>query len=304
MNDKKIEEIAEKLSQKEFIVFAGSGVARAAGIPMWRELIEELLRRKPINHVDIENLGEDEYPDIAQEIYNLFENKDDYYKIIDDILRPTESSYSAPQLEIVKTTNWIVTTNLDKTFESAFSSKFEIKEEQKNTIIYSLPDFEPKNLFSEESIVYLHGRVVVEHIVFKRDDYEKYYPSVSSVTNCSEALEDYLKYIYEKHTIVFIGVSFKDRYMRESLKNIHMKIKKTDDIASGKIGRIPKLDNICHYAFLQKVLPNNNQISKELDKELENIKIQVIRYSEHIDCTKFLEMIRDLKPHKKVSLKR
>ncbi|GAG61709.1 unnamed protein product, partial [marine sediment metagenome] len=92
--EEKAMEIAKELSKKEFIVFAGSGVASAAGIPMWRELIEELLRHKPINHVDIENLGEDEYPDIAQEIYNLFENKDDYYKIIDDILRPTESSYS------------------------------------------------------------------------------------------------------------------------------------------------------------------------------------------------------------------
>ena len=81
-----------------------------------------------------------------------------------------------------------------------------------------------------------------------------------------------------------------------------MKIKKTDDIASEKIGYTPKLDNICHYAFLKKVLPNNNQISKELDNELKTIKIQVIRYSEHIDCIKFLEMIRDLKPHKKVSL--
>jgi hypothetical protein len=288
-------EVANELSQKDFIVFAGSGVPSATGIPMWQKLIEKLLECKPINNIDLNTLGSYEFPDIVQKSFDKFDDKNDYYKIIRSNLIPRNAPYSGEEMEIVKTTNWILTTNFDETLESAFSSKFEIENVSKNVETYSLPDFEYRNLFSDESIIYLHGRANENFLIFKKDDYKKYYPSVSQEKQSSTELEDYLKYLYRDYTIVFIGFSFDDYYFKNSLKNIYENIKLNDEIHLEKPGYSPKLKNVRHYAFLKKVSSKNKQFSRELDRELESIKIKVVRYSEHKEWIECFETIRKLK---------
>ncbi|ODS37483.1 MAG: hypothetical protein A7315_13465 [Candidatus Altiarchaeales archaeon WOR_SM1_79] len=312
MNDKEIMEVAKELAEKDFIVFAGTGVTGDTGIPRsWKRLLEELLKSASINNINIDKVDPKEFPDIAQKIYDSLkrQNREDgYYGIIKKNLTPTMTPYSTQEYDILLTTNWVVTTNFDTTFESALDRKFETNEENKIPRIDSLPDFKKENLFERESIVYLHGSVDERFIIFKTSDYENYYPSVSE-KNGSKKLEEYLKYIYENYRIVFIGFSFDDQYIRASFENIYEELKRDDEIASPKPSHPPILDNICHYAFLPEVSSDNNDYSDEenkkliklrmeaekLDKDLKSMNIKVIRYNNHIEWMNCFAKTRELK---------
>jgi NAD-dependent SIR2 family protein deacetylase len=321
MNNNKVMSIARELAKGNFIVFSGAGIPRTAGVPDWPSLLRGLLALAPSVTVNIDNADPKEFPDIAQEIFDSLRQQskeDEYYKTIKDSIKPTDAPYSAQQFEIVTTTNWIVTTNFDTTFESAFKKKQEVLNSSNTPNIESLPDFSMENLFTKESIVYIHGRADEKFIIFKTDDYEKYYPSASPTEDGAKDVEDYLKYIFKNYTIVFVGFSFDDRYIKKSLKNIYMELKRSDEIGSAKPSYSSRLDKIRHYAFLKSVDSGNNDHliesyenfsseseeyknaiklmkSKKLDEELESINIKVVRYGEHIDWIYCFEKIREFK---------
>jgi len=293
--------IAKELAKKDFIVFSGAGVPQTAGVPTWISLLKELLKLTPSVTDNIDTVDPEEFPNIAQKIFESLrqQNKEDeYYNTIRDSIKPTDAPYSGPQFEIVTTTNWIVTTNFDTTFESAFKKKLQVQNSENTPNIQSLPDFRMENLFTKESIVYLHGRVDEKFIIFKTDEYENFYPSVSQKTECSKELEDYLKYIFKNYTIVFIGFSFVDRYIKEALKNIYSELKRSDTICSAKVGYSPYLGKIRHYAFLKSACSNNNNeklYNDKLDQELESLNIKVVRLDNYIDWIRCFEDIQKFK---------
>ena len=327
MRDENIMSIAKELAKKDFIVFAGAGVPRNAGVPDWRSLLKALLETNPLDNFDIDNANPEEFPDIAQKIFDSLkqENREDYYyEVIKNNIKPTEVPYSTEQFEIVTTTNWIVTTNFDTTFESAFKKKFQVERVSKSPYVENLPDFSMKNQFLRESIVYLHGRAEERFIIFKTDDYEKYYPSVSQ-KNGAKDVEDYLKYIFKEYTIVFVGFSFNDFYVKTAFKNIYMELKRSDEIASAKPSYSPRLSKIHHYAFLKRIDFGNNKYlienhenfspeseeykkarelleSMKLDKELESMNIKAVRYDEHIDWINCIRKIQELKQRYKMEV--
>jgi len=311
----------DELAKKDFIVFAGAGIPRETGIPDWKSLLKALLTECPIDNIDVDTINPNEYPSIAQRVYDNLksQNKEDkYYEIIKEQISPRNAPYSTAQLEIVTTTNWIVTTNFDTTFEYAFEKKFEERKINKKLNIQSLPEFKMQNYLNEDSIIYLHGKADERFIIFRRDDYENYYPSVSKKRDGSKDLEDYLKYLYKNYTIVFIGFSFDDFYIKEAFKYIYEETMYSDQIASKKIGYLPRLDKIQHYAFLKKVDFGNNDFlikninnfapeseeymkakklidQSELIKELESMKIKVILYNEHIEWIQCFQEIRKIR---------
>ena len=57
MRTENIMSIAKELAKKDFIVFAGAGIPRKAGIPDWRSLLKALLRTNPLNNFDIDNVN-------------------------------------------------------------------------------------------------------------------------------------------------------------------------------------------------------------------------------------------------------
>jgi|GEM_PF-2173527 len=313
-------ELAEK---KDFIVFAGTGAPLSAGVPNWHSLLKALLKVCPLENVDIDKTSPEEFPDIAQKIFDSLKERNrekDYFKTIKKIIKPKNSPCTEEQIEIAMTTNWIITTNFDDTFESTFKKILELTNTKKRIKIESLPEFSMVNLFKESimSIIYLHGNTDEEHIIFKKDDYELYYPSVSHREDGVGVLEDYLKYIFKNYTIVFIGFSFNDFYVKEFLKKIFMELKRLDDIASTKVSYTPQIGKIKHYAFLKKLKFGNERYlienyenfhpeseeskkvrelinSKKLDKYLESMNIKVIRCNEYIDWINCFEEIRELK---------
>ncbi len=293
--------IAEELSKKDFLVFAGAGVPKSAGVPNWETLLIELA--KNINFdcsTKIDSANPNEYPKLAQEIFDEFkrQNKENiYYDTIKNVIKPTNAPYSVEQLEIIKTTNWVITTNFDSTFETAFKTKFQLQNINKKLKIESLPTFTFENHFKEETLVYLHGNVDEKYIVLKEDDYNKYYPSVIGEKG-SIFIEQYLRYIFKEFTIVFIGFSFNDYYLREIFKIIFNELKISDEIASEKPNYLPRIQKIKHYCFLKKPNSKNEKELSYFDvliKQLEEINIKVIIYDEHIDWINCFEIIRELK---------
>ena len=297
-------QVARILADRDFIVFAGAGVPKATGVPDWGTMMEKLVElakvETNINDIDVRSLNPGEYPRVAQKIFDSLKEsgkEDLYYQKIKEVLTPSNSPYSTEQLEIVKTTTWIVTTNFDSTFEKAFESKFELQGTRKTLKIESLPSFSYENHFSadEEIIVYLHGKADEHFIVFKQEDYEKYYPSVTSKDGAKD-IEDCLKYLYRYHTLVFIGFSFQDYYIRETLKKIYKELEKSDEIAKGKPGYIPVTENIVHFCFLKNYKKEEEREKfKFLIKELKEIKIKVILCSEYIDWIECFKLTRKLR---------
>lgn len=296
-----IKNIAEELSNKDFIVFAGAGVPKSAGVPNWETLLIELA--KNINFdclAKISSTDPKEYPRLAQKIFNEYkkQNKENiYFDTIKNVIKPTNAPYSAEQLEIIKTTNWIITTNFDSTFEKAFKTKFQLQDTNKKLEIESLPTFTFKNHFNEETLVYLHGNVDEKYIVLKEDDYNKYYPSVSGGKG-SIFIEEYLRYIFKEFTIVFIGFSFNDYYLREIFKIIFNELKLSYEIASEKPNYISKIQNIRHYCFIKKPDGKDEKEQRYFDaliKQLEEINIKAITYDEHIEWINCFEIIREIK---------
>lgn len=295
-------------NNKKFIIFVGAGVPIATGLPKWLSMIKSLYKLYPLNDIkekDLEN--SDRAPEIAQKIYDYLKKNNkinEYSKIIKENLQPTISSYAAIELDIASTSNWIITTNFDTTIESAFEEKFELEESNKEIRIFSLPDFEHKNLFGSESIVYLHGKIDENLIIFKKDDYDKYYPSISNLKEgCTKDLEEYIKYIFKNYTIVFFGFSFHDNYFKKLLQNIYFDIKNSDELAAEKIGYKAKLNTIQHYAFLNEneylVKEENENMSENIQEEiiydLEKIGVSTFLYKEPIIFQKILKTIRKLK---------
>lgn len=322
MSEKTIEEFAFEISRRDFIVFAGTGVTY--GIPKWKDLIARLSMCLNIFDIDIDKVSEEMYPEIAQNIYERMKNdghENQYYETIRNALTPTETDYSPQQYDICISTNCVVTTNFENTFQTAYCRKQETINPAINPsppIIDSLPDFKYEYLLESNRIIYLHGQINEHNIVFKLDDYQNNYPSVSGKPDCPDVLEKYLDYLYKNYTIVFIGFSFKDKYFLNSLININKKIQIADQYYSQKIGYNPKISKIKHYAFLPDVDINNRKylienidsFSKEtreyadanrlyemekLDNELNSINIEVFRYKQHIDWTRAFELIRSYK---------
>ena len=143
------------------------------------------------------------------------------------------------------TTSSVITTNFDRTFESAFKKKFEIKGIPFSLNTQSLPKFSYGNIITNESLIYLHGSSEEEFIILKEDDYKNYYPSVSNKEDSSTDVEEFIKFLYEHHIIVFIGFSFDDIYFKGCLKNIYKKLQNTDKIALSKPEYIPRFFWIC-----------------------------------------------------------
>ena len=305
-----IENIHEKLADDDFVVFAGAGIVAGTGIPdSWKELLVALGKESGIDTV---GKCEEDYPDIAQEIYEKMvqHGKEQRYdEIINESLSPTEAPYSVSGMEIVDTTKWVVTTNFDNIIEASFRRIAEIRSETCKINIRSLPRLDVDRRSAKEKLTYLHGSAHTNYIILRRDQYDNYYPSVSG-KNGPRCLENYLEYVYKNRTIVFVGFSFLDRYIRECFKNIYARISWQDEDAARRFSYqkiMPKIPR--HYALIRKPREDDYEkrenykkrlnIYEEIKRDLELINIRVVWYDNHIDWIECFKKIRDSRKRKK-----
>ena len=297
------EELAKK---KGFVVFAGTGVVYGTGVPeSWDKLLEELGQEAGVDVTAEIKRGAD-YPDIAEDIYNKLpqaSREETYNRLLKNRLRPTILSYAPLAREIIKTTQWVVTTNFDETIEKAFD---EMK--CSPVAIWTLPCFKHENRLGQYTLVYLHGNTETRCTIFKRSDYNLYYPSVSG-GNGPRDLENYLEWLYDKQTIVFVGFSFQDAYLMGCLPKIRERLfLKEEDLRKRQYGYKPPTYGRSHYALLMR--PRREQCkseddyrrkcesNRELESDLASLDVRVVwmdQYRDWIDC---FDRVRGMQPVK------
>ena len=199
-------------NSQKFAVFVGSGASSPLGIKTWKKLLMDFVDRFGIE-IDIEKSIYDKgYPQTASEIYNLIGNHDDYINFLNDQFEPTSCSYTSLHETILDNFTTIFTTNFDVAFENAFNYK------QTGFNTQKFPNFDPFSLFETPTIVYLHGNNKERKYVFRKEEYEIYYPSISGTDNGSFELENFLKNVFTRISLVFIGFSFDDGYFTKFFK--------------------------------------------------------------------------------------
>jgi len=304
------------LARRKFIVFAGAGIPHESKPPItWKQLLEEFKKGEPeLAAREIDKVSEDEYPDYAQEIFDALRGmgrESRYYEILGKVLEGTHSLYSGEQRDIIDTAKHVVTTNFDDSFERGIERELEGKETNTFTV-QDLPDFRIKALYDNYSVSYLHGRTSKECIVFKKEDYETFYPSKKGNELGNDSLEHFLRYLYEEQTIVFVGVSFNDKYLLNVLNRIYIRVKQNDEVGrEQKVSYKSKLDNIQHYTFMPQDMGikatekywekgriiSEQQIEKDRNNKrelLEELKIKVVTYHKHVEWTGWFKNIREL----------
>jgi hypothetical protein len=334
-------EIFEKLARDGFVIFAGTGVTSATGIPSWVSLLREL-QRKLGEQVYNDEITEDEsdvFPVIAQKLYDKFveiegdegKGKQAYLKAVRECLETSDWDYGPAQLSIINVCKKIITTNFDSTFDDAISDYYRFRGEKRgNFDVQALPKLKYMELFKRDhSLIYVHGRTA-ENIVFKKEDYERYYSIDPGKSKSSRTLRDFYKFLYQDHHIIFIGFSFKDVFVKKLLQNIYKEVvadeKANRQFSSSEHSR---LDDVDHYAFmhdeycakiteLRRKYPEGSQEYKReknrlesyrekfriLCSELADIKITVLKYKNHKEYRSWLNTIDDeiikSQEHKKV----
>jgi hypothetical protein len=314
------------LSQRDFVVFAGAGIVGDTGVPpSWKKLLEAFKEDEPSIEIgNLDKIDEYQYPEIAQKIYEALDDqkrKGRYFEILKRRLQTTNSNYSSPQFDIVDTARHVVTTNYDDTFEHAMHRVLEWNQGQSHAT-QSLPELRVNALTNTYSVSYLHGRVNEECLVFKNNDYRKFYPSQFGVPDGCDNLERFLRYIYEERTIVFVGFSFWDNCFLKAIQEIHSDLARND--AVGKVEKpsyLAELDRIKHYALLPepnfedeekiiKEIDENELGTKEsirarriiwfrkLEERLPALNIKILSYKKHKEWTEWFRQIRDLRSTK------
>ncbi|MGA1980121.1 MAG: SIR2 family protein [Sedimentisphaerales bacterium] len=295
------EDFISDLIKRDFLVFAGTGIV-AEGVPRSWKLLLEKLAAEANYEIDLNNISKKEYPDEAQKIFeNLVQigKKNKYDEIIKNALSLKETSWDQKAYDILDTTKSVVTTNFDGTFEASYQRLAENKDLPSiETCTESLPTFTHNIDYEKYKIVYLHGRADEKHIIFKKDDYTTYYPSVSGAKDGDNCLEAYLGYLFERTTIVFIGFSFEDIYIYKALENIYAQLKNRDLRCEDKVGYKPIVPNIRHYALMPTINPKDPgcQEQRVLHEKLEQMGIVIVCLKQKRDWQDWFLEIRKLKP--------
>jgi len=308
------DEAASELSGVyDFVVFAGSGVERGAGVPGWRKLLEQIKDRAgvPDEVVDndrISNCSGHDFPDVAQMMFeHLMASRRgaEWYSVITRALQSQLTPYTAQQVEIFCATPHVVTTNFGMSFEEAYRvarPHYRVQSANHPLHVAALPDFDIAPIFAGPSVVYLHGRADAHHIILTRDEYERYYPLPRGGGARVPDVEQFLRHLYEQRTVVFVGFSFRDECFLRCLRHLHEGVKLSDEVAGGMVGRTPRLGRIRHYAFVMRPergpsedpngVGNEHESYRRLCEELVQMHISPVEMRQYIDWMQCFSQVR------------
>lgn len=175
----------------ELVVFVGAGVSIGSGFPSWDELLEEIQSRLGIK----ENLFNDNT--IVPQLYYNARGKKDYNELIHDLLyKPNAKPNEIHKCLAKVNPRYIITTNYDNLLEQAFSDSgiFLDVIEKDSDLPYAHTD---------HMIIKMHGGFKHNNFVLKEDDYLNY-------TRNFTLIENYIKALFARYTVLFIGYSFND----------------------------------------------------------------------------------------------
>lgn len=290
--NKELKEIAKR--KDNLVIFAGSGVAKECGLPNWEGLVEHLKKYLIQKGQSFdEQMNKYDLPMQAQIVYETFKEifptnyKNIFFSEIDGFMKPSLWPHTACQEEIIHTCEKIVTTNFDNSFESAIKTYCKFSHKKQNIYSRSFPKLNYIkfiNSTEDYKVAYLHGNTG-QHLIFIKDDYEKFYCGTNNT------LYDFYKQLWQNNTLLFIGFSFEDYYVKEVFNKIFFELyeRYNENLRVTSI-EDTEFHKIKHFTFIQEY--EDNKFLK-LCEELKKMKIYTIPYKNHSEYKGYLDIIND-----------
>lgn len=198
--------LKKAIDNDKLVVFAGAGISKDSGMPLWSELIKDI--KGALNN----DIKEDDPLKIAQMLYNEKGEKE-YSDIIRNSLFKNKGNYN-PLHEIIFDLNpqHIITTNYDNYFENVIENKglpFSVVSKD-----IDLPYAEHKNL-----LIKYHGDFENKNIVFKEADYLEF-------SKNHTLKEVFVKSLFSNKIVLFIGYSVNDINLKLLIREIQFILNK------------------------------------------------------------------------------
>ncbi|MCB9202180.1 MAG: SIR2 family protein [Flavobacteriales bacterium] len=198
--------LKDVLDKDRLVVFAGSGISKDSGIPLWNEL-----KKGIISYLN-EDTSENDPLKIAQLLYNEKGEKE-YNEIIKKLLYKDKGKYN-PLHEFIFSLNsqHIITTNYDDFFEKVIEDEglpFSLVSKDED-----LPYAEHKRL-----LIKYHGDFENHNVVLKENDYLNF-------SNKNTLKEVFVKSLFSNKVILFVGYSVSDPNIKSLIKDIQFILKR------------------------------------------------------------------------------
>ncbi|WP_437675637.1 SIR2 family protein [Sorangium sp. So ce131] len=232
MDDEILEQLRERYTSGNLIVFAGAGVSAGAGMPSWKQLAEKLRDRarkagaSPAAVDEIEQCIASNQLIHALSAAKLALGPQEFNRTVDRELDDTGRDVPETALAIAALKprlKAVLTTNIDRLLERAFQGEWRVVDR-------------PTGDLAQDSryIFKLHGTLRAwDTWVFSRDQYD-------SAMFHAPLLQDAFNALYRTHTILFVGFGLAD-------DNI--------DLTLGRVRALSGGQPPTHFALLPKPVP-------------------------------------------------
>jgi SIR2-like domain len=283
-------ELLEAIKNDKLVIFVGSGLSKRFDFPDWKGLVAKILKELSDKDSSYEDLipvlnngffSEIEILDKVLEMDSL--NKKLVYEILIDTFEKDLSSMDLNnQKKIGELSGKIITTNYDNALETALPTSRKI---------IPANNYHIANMDNNDNFIFkVHGCIEnPENCILFSSDYKNLYLEKTAAV-------ERLKNIISDKTILFIGFSFNDQYIKDTFKYIfdvyssfssrHFIIT-TDEIDYKEYGLVPikieswtSLTNVLDYLITHKSKIKSNKpqivINNEDEIRKENIRIALL----------------------------
>lgn len=273
---------------KHLVAFVGAGVSTPLGIDTWDNLLKKMADTFHFQD-DVQKLiSRAGYAVTASQIYNHINDHNEYVKFLHQQFTPRNCRFTSLHSSIIKFFQTILTTNFDVSLELAARSA-----ENTSLNIQKFPNFDPFNLIRPKTLVYLHGNNDDNKYILRKEEYDKYYPSVSKDPNGSYELENFLREVFKRLTLIFIGFSFKDSYFYQFLRKIlHEEVPKETLVHKQMFRKEHSREQVDHFVIISN--SNKGQIDN-----LRRMNLRTICYEEmHVRIEEILDEIFEVQSYR------
>jgi len=187
------DELAARARRGRLALFLGAGASRAAGLPLWRDLLEKLARQAGLDDDGFARLARLPVLDQAQLLEQEFGDRD---KLLSAVVKQVDAAHHSVTHALLASlpVREVVTTNYDDLFERAWRAR--------GADYAVLPHKARSDV--DRFILKLHGCVTAsKHIVLTRRDYLRYLEERAALLGMVQAL------LLTKD-MLFVGTSLDD----------------------------------------------------------------------------------------------
>jgi len=226
-------EVADRLGERaragSLVLFLGAGVSIPAGLPSWGELIEKLAEASPNGMVNAAELADMAPPDAASVLMKA-SDAEEFSKLLEQQLRRDEHALGHAVLASLRVDE-VITTNFDDLYEQSAAVTFGGRRLRVLPWERAEPGF--------PWLLKMHGGIDRSHVVFSREDYDRYETSWGPLRSIVQAL------LMTRH-VLFVGYSLKDENftrLTEEVRDLFSKEVQppSDDCPSRVLGTIVTL---------------------------------------------------------------